>query len=361
MIQKRSLEDLLDLTKDLVSNDKDKNTLRKIVEPFYECDPTSIKTGNGKTKYGMRFPIHPETLHDLMVDSKGKVVLELAGASGVNALLIGLAGAKSVYLNDIVPEEVAEFIKSVKSFPSEEIQDKFRIVSGDCFESFKNEKYTGMFDVIYMRNFYHFFLGEKKQKLHALLSRLLKKGGKLVFTTNSSKLIPVSSENLDSYVFSSKRPMLRLATGNYRITSVAHSLPLSPHNCETVDPLEYKFRALLSMQIVGETKIQTRVTGAFMTLDKKSQDEISDFADTLISTGGSFYANGNSHKMSLTQNYFEYHECYTVAYSSITLPKQFTQSDFIVTKTISTDAIGHTVPNGENEKSITAICIKKYH
>jgi hypothetical protein len=359
MIERRSIKDLLDLTKDLVVDDKDKNTLIKIVKPFWECDPTPIKTGAGKTKYGMRFPIHPETLYDLMVDAKGKVVLELAGASGVNALLIGLAGSKSVYLNDIVHEEVEKFIKHVKSFSSEEIQDKFRVVSGDCFESFKNEKYTGMFDVIYMRNFYHFFLGEKKQKLHALLSRLLKKGGKLVLTTNSSKLIPVSLENPDAYVFSSRRPMLRLATGNHGITSVAHSSIIRPNVCETLDPLDYKFHPLYSMQIVGGTRIQSRVTAAFKTFDDKSQKEISDFADCLISSGGSFSANNVIHTMSLTQDYFEYHECYTVAYSSTTLAKQFANSDFIMTKSVSTDAIGHIVASDANEKSITAICIKK--
>ena len=70
----------------------------------------------GGSKYGMVFPIHPEVLKELMMrlkDQQDKVVLEIAGASGDNALLLAFAGPGKVYLNDIEDDEIAKF-ESIK-------------------------------------------------------------------------------------------------------------------------------------------------------------------------------------------------------------------------------------------------------
>lgn len=93
-IEKKGMRDILEL----VPRNQIGASL-KILKPVFESKRRGIKNQH---KYGQSFPCNPEILCDLMSQAKGKQVLEIAGASGENALLMGLAGAKHVYMNDIV-------------------------------------------------------------------------------------------------------------------------------------------------------------------------------------------------------------------------------------------------------------------
>lgn len=351
-------KDLVDLCSEFLTSESEKVELFKIVDKCYEIVPHPIVTSDKTTKYGMKFPIHSETLFDIMIEAKGKIVLELAGASGENSLLIGLSGAKDVYVNDLVSDQLAIFKKNVLKFDR---KDVFHVIEGDCFKVFQDEKFTGMFDIIYARNFYHFFLGEQKRQLHKLFDRLLKPAGKLILTTNSSKRLPFEScfshqqllSNPDSYVFSTRRPILRGRDGNDRITE-AETFPLLPNKCESINPLEYKFKPLLSF---ADNKIL--VTYDFASFSDANQRAIMDFAISLQKTNGIYIKDNKMKRIDLKLDYFEYHECHMVAYSARTLIKQFAQTNFIIIKTISTDAIGHICESDLEESSITIVCMKK--
>ncbi len=214
---------------------------KEVLDPVYECEPRSIECSNTTTKYGYSFPINPEILAHIMKLSRGKKVLEIAGARGENSLFMGLAGAQEVYLNDMELGELAVFKTIIQCLPKK-LQQKFHIIPGDCLKVFEDDCYTEQFDVIYARNIFHFFMGEKRKHFIHVVSRLLKPGGLLVLTVNSA-IHQLGKEKMlqhpEAYAFLKRTPMFRLIDKNISISgfgekSVAADLSL-------VDPLEYHF------------------------------------------------------------------------------------------------------------------------
>lgn len=154
-----------------------------VLERIYETPPRSIST----TNYGMAFTAEPEILAYLMKISKDKTVLEIAGASGENSLLLALSGAKKVFMNDIDPSEIATFRSSTSRMPKE-IQERLACLEGDAFTQLKAIK--SKVDVILCRNFIHFLRDDQQKELFSLLKEKLVDGGKVVFITNSIYAIP---------------------------------------------------------------------------------------------------------------------------------------------------------------------------
>jgi len=88
--------------------------------------------------YGMAFPINHEVLAYTMPRVKDEVVLEIGGASGENSILLACAGARKVYMNDILPSEVQKFNALRGTLPLE-VQDRLVPAPGDCFDLLKNK------------------------------------------------------------------------------------------------------------------------------------------------------------------------------------------------------------------------------
>jgi len=156
----------------LIQHQNDATTMQlidEILDRGYEGEMREVKNAGSVVKCGWAFALNPEILADLMQWCVGKTVLELAGADGDNALCLGLAGAEKVYLNELVEAEVDRFKTKVQRLSSD-LQKKFYVLPGDCFEVFKNIKYEGFFDLIYARNILHFFLGEKRGRFIRLLN-----------------------------------------------------------------------------------------------------------------------------------------------------------------------------------------------
>ncbi len=154
----------------------------RIIKPVYEQGHRNIREEH---KYGQSFPINPEMLHELMTHVRGTEahVLEIAGAAGQNAVMLGLAGAERVYHNDIVPSEVEAFEAHVSTLAPDQ-QKKFTPICGDCFE-LGDHIPSGSLDVILARNIVHFFKESQYEAFFSMVKGLLKPGGRFAMTVNS--------------------------------------------------------------------------------------------------------------------------------------------------------------------------------
>ena len=151
----------------------------QILHGVYESASRGIK---GAHKYGQSFPINPEMLSELIRDIRGKRVLEMAGASGENALLLAAAGAGCVYLNDIVPEEIMAFEQNKSKFPAE-TQNRLTAICGDMFD-LEDSIEAESLDVIIARNIFHFLRPSQFDSFFDLTSGLLKPGGRIYINVN---------------------------------------------------------------------------------------------------------------------------------------------------------------------------------
>ncbi|MES2274204.1 MAG: class I SAM-dependent methyltransferase [Chlamydiota bacterium] len=154
----------------------------EIVDRGYEVG----KRGIGRiSKYGFVFPIDPEVLAYAMQLAKNEVVVEIAGASGENAILLAFAGAKKVYMNDIESEEMEVFQKLRSALPFN-IKQKLEAVEGNCFDILKKKpEITNKVGLILCRNLIHFFNNQEQTDFFQLLKQMLKPGGRVILTANS--------------------------------------------------------------------------------------------------------------------------------------------------------------------------------
>jgi len=203
----------------------------KVLKSVFESEHRGIK---GQHKYGQSFPCNPEMLYDLMSQAKGKRVLEIAGASGENALLMGLAGAEHVYMNDIVSEEVNAFRTNVETLKPE-LRDRFTPITGDCFDLGKHIKANSL-DIILARNIFHFLKPSQYDDFFGLVKGLLKPGGIFAMTVNSR--YAENTESIDPSEGTSFSTFMIIFDENYKTPRV---LGRATFVCEddTKDPLSY--------------------------------------------------------------------------------------------------------------------------
>ncbi|MBS0620185.1 MAG: class I SAM-dependent methyltransferase [Verrucomicrobia bacterium] len=129
--------------------------------------------------------MHPEVMAFAMQFVKGKVAVEIGGASGENAILLAFAGAEKVYMNDREPLEIDQFQKLQRSLPAD-VRDKLIAVEGSCFELLsKHAQLSNQVDLVLCRNVIHFFNPQEQADFFDLLKTILKPGGKAIFTVNS--------------------------------------------------------------------------------------------------------------------------------------------------------------------------------
>lgn len=146
----------------------------------------STRRGIVEQKYGQAFPLNPQALGPLMDECEGKVVLELAAAGGQNGLLMLLAGARQVILNDICPGEMKEALARVMKLPKD-LASKVRLLSGDCLGlASKIEPHSC--DIIIARNVLHLLPQEKHTPFLNLIRQFLKPEGKLYMSVNNTNI-----------------------------------------------------------------------------------------------------------------------------------------------------------------------------
>lgn len=162
----------------------------EITKSVYEVNARYIKSTNGQSDYGSAFPIHPEVLEYAMRTCKGKVVLEIGGAGGENSILIVMAGAKRVYMNDIEQAEVEQFERLRVQLP--EVSSRLESICCDIFTLLdKRPDLISQIDVVLCRNLLHFFTDRRLSLFFPLLKKLLKPNGEIIFSANSYFYDPI--------------------------------------------------------------------------------------------------------------------------------------------------------------------------
>jgi len=323
--------------------------IRDILDRCYEAPLRHVEDPS-TSKYGKVYFFNPEDLAYLMRLCKGKTVLEIAGAQGDNALCLGLAGAKEVCLNDVAPAEIERFKKSVQRLPAD-LQKKFRFLRGDCFDVLRSAFCEGYFDIIYARNFIHFFLGEKRDRLIALLYRLCKPGGCVMLTAHSVYSDPASQEALigaveEPYVFQVYTAVVK-AVGQANSDPLFQQLTVNTDDVNTLDPLSYSFIPAVTFGERGSMGQEA----FFKILTKENQEKTLKFAEKLIEINGLEPLINNYTRITL-------HNAPSVRYSTNTLQKAFSQYYFKVVGAWYTNTEGH-VTHVDDERVHVTIELEK--
>lgn len=153
----------------------------ELVKKMYETDAQRVS----EPKWGYISQTNPELMHYAMFLAENEVVLELAGATGKNAALLGFSGAKRVYMNDLLSQEVPLFKALCQDLPPE-VQEKLEAILGSCFDILKlKPELKGKVGLLICNNFIHFLTDEKLNIFLTLVKALLKPGGKAIFTANA--------------------------------------------------------------------------------------------------------------------------------------------------------------------------------
>jgi len=305
---------------------------QELLEKIYECKPRRTMTKDGSARFGIVYPVNPEVLADLMTFSRGKTVLELAAGSGENGILLGLAGAKHVTINDIEPLEISQCRNYIERVP-EELQDVFTVSEGDCFTVFESDDYTEQFDVIYARNILHFFAGQKRERFVQMLDRLLAPGGRLVVSVNSALHAlekKVLTKNPDAYIFK-KQELLYLDTYHDTVSSFDIQVTLEK-NPRDVDPLQFEHVPVLEFIPEGAKQYPKCMNR----LSKRLQGSVMAEATKLLKKYGPDI-------LTRWEAGIYFHESPMTAYTRTTIKQAFAKTKLICTNTLSIDGKGHIV------------------
>ncbi|MBI2743577.1 MAG: class I SAM-dependent methyltransferase [Chlamydiales bacterium] len=179
-------------------NFKDRVVLKEYFAPQFRAPDHLTKAGAlaagfyqtpkrliAQPKYGSAFPMHPEILAYAMELARGETVLEIAGAAGENSAILAFSEAVRVYLNDICPEEIAEFEKIRKFLPLK-AGKKLESIGGSCFDLLKlKPALANKVGLLLCRNVIHFFNGKLREEFFALLKKVLRPGARAIFTANA--------------------------------------------------------------------------------------------------------------------------------------------------------------------------------
>ncbi len=338
-------DDLLDLiSEDKKANDNCMRLAKKVLDRVYECERRAVKCTDVITKYGFSYPINPEILAHVMKLSRGKKVLEIGAARGENSLFMGLAGAQEVYVNDMEHGELAALKKNIQRLP-DNLQNTFHIIPGDCLKVFQDTRYTEQFDVIYARNIFHFFLGEKRAQFIALINRLLKPGGHVILTVNSAAQysdIEIVAQHPESYVFKYRTLMYRDKRGNQQITGELSEVPDITH----INPLDYNYTP-----IVKFTTYNIVYCDGFKDLSQKFQEIVKDQANELADKY-------TLPQLIVNNSTIDYHIFYLVFYTKHTIQEPFSTTNLEIENMVATDVKGHATENKTEEFFLTVILKK---
>lgn len=310
-----------------------------LIIPVYESPQGSFKTTVHGVHFGNAFNIHPEVLADTMNLARKKRVLEIGAASGENALLLGCAGAHEVYINDINEDELKRCRASLERLP-EDIQRRFTIVKGDCLEVFDAPSFAGRFDVIYVRNLFHFFLGDKRKKFIEMVGRLLSPRGRLILTTNSALLSPYKEameRTPDAYVFRKTEPYL--IHGDICRSLARFGDVIVEKDLEKVTSTSAHF--IPALEYTGDDLTFTEGFDSITPATQKVVLESTKKLIPLLAPHGGFRID----------NYVSH----AIAYTRRTIAQAFAESGLTLRHGLSIDQKGHVTENLNEEAWLTAI------
>ena len=108
------------------SEENEKKSVEKVVHTIldrsFEKGRREVQSNNKESNFGYVFPTQPEIMYNLISfiqkfkeeKQKGPCVLEIGGAQGDNAIILGISGADYVVLNDLEEKEIFALLRPVK-------------------------------------------------------------------------------------------------------------------------------------------------------------------------------------------------------------------------------------------------------
>ena len=292
-------------------------------------------------KYGIVFPVNPEILTYLMANVNGKTVLEIGGASGESSIMLALAGAAHVYMNDITPQEINTFERH-KSLAPPAIKNRLESILGDCLNLLTlKPDLQGRCQLVLCRNVFHFLKDADRPAFFEMLRGVLAPGGQIVFITNSTAPATANSELREFLLCNPHCTRFHSTTGVLHDTSVAHPKVLcSPQSVceEDLDPLAYTASVLY-----------TRKMGSKWALNQEESAKLTEIMRTSLNAAIKDTENGvakvKSGKIEVLQHTMR-------CFMPIALADIFRKQGFVIQKTFGIDKDGHTVPAIEDEDII---------
>ncbi len=136
------------------------------------------------------YPLYSEVLAyamELLKKNTGheKIALEIAGANGQNANLLGYTDASRVINIDTNLKEI-QIGNVINCVAPENVNKKLEWISADCFNLLKSKpELKHKIDVILCRNLLHYFNKEKMRDFFKLIGDALRQGGRAILSVNS--------------------------------------------------------------------------------------------------------------------------------------------------------------------------------
>lgn len=169
--------------------------IREIAKKIYETPITPI---GEDSPYGAMFPMYPEILAYALRLYRTDVVLEIAGAHGINALFFAFTKTIQVIVNDI-DDSLLEKFRTFKSLLPHEVSKKLECVNKNCFQLLKaRPDLKKAVDLVLCRNLIHYFSDQQHAQFFTLLSKVLKVGGRAILTANSKYSLPQVQSTFES-------------------------------------------------------------------------------------------------------------------------------------------------------------------
>jgi SAM-dependent methyltransferase len=153
-----------------------------IVNRVYETEARPIPLGGG-----LIFPTNPEVLAHIAPYAKDEIVVEIAGATGENGILLAFAGANRVVIND----KSSTAMQALRTELPPSVAGCVEGVEGDCFDlPIKKPEIMGHVGLLLCRNFIHFLRDELLEKFCSMVKGMLREGGRAVIMANCVYELP---------------------------------------------------------------------------------------------------------------------------------------------------------------------------
>src|SRR5207237_6345216 len=129
------------------------------------------------------FPIHSQVLALTMEYANNEIVLEVGGGTGEIAAIMAHCARKLYYI-DMDPQCVEKF-KQRRLELSKSVRDKLKLIEGNCAKILEQHpELEGQVGLAHGKDVIHMCTEEELHEFLTSLKRLLKPGGKAIFTAN---------------------------------------------------------------------------------------------------------------------------------------------------------------------------------
>ena len=297
-------------------------------------------------KYGFVFPVNPEILTYLMPTVRGKRVLEIGGASGESSIILALAGAERVYVNDITREEI-DILEQHKRNAPQIIKDKLESILGNCLDLLTlKPELQGRCQIVLCRNVFHFLKDADRPRFFEMLTNVLAPEGQIIFTANSVRPDMLEGELGESLIQNPHQTRFSLA--NYLFDIPGQRIPATLWKntslCEEdLDPLEFKAFSVYKKENKERSKWVSNAT-EIAKLSISLQDELR----AVIKNHKDRLKTVNSGEVRVVQNVLR-------AFMPVALADIFKEQGFVIQKTFGIDRDGHTITAMEDKDLITEV------